>query len=570
MSHDVFISYSSEDKNVADAVCSYLENNEIRTWIAPRDITPGKKWGEEIVNAIAKSEIMVLIFSSSSNQSQQVLREVERAVNKDVIIIPFRIEETEPTKSMEYFLYSTHWLDAIDSDLEANIEKLNQTVKKILANDDLDFIDDKDKLIEEIFESKQLESRSLGQKIYNWTKSNWKIAVAALLLVATISYYGIIARTPEEKLLFEAEIIGSGELELEPMREDNKYQLGEEIQISATPQDDFIEWQGSLTGDKAVETLTVRENMELTARFKGDLPGDGSLENPYQISHSKDLVMLTEGDLALDAHYQLIDDIDLESKSWEPIGEVRNHHSNDYTAFTGSFCGQGYVIENLEITDADNIGSGLFAVIDEGARISNLGIVGTEIYGDQIVGGLVAWNKDGIIEQSYLDEFKVEGQGNMIGGLAGYNQGEIKSSFVSGEIKGDNLVGALVGLNDFSATISDSYARAYLDVGPRDSSGALVGSNRSLLSNSYAISELNQFDNRGGLVGTNNHSSSRVENSYWNIELLDVESSSAAVGKTTTELKEQATFVDWDFDETWAIDETGAINDGFPYLQWQE
>ncbi|MFP4017537.1 MAG: toll/interleukin-1 receptor domain-containing protein, partial [Halanaerobiales bacterium] len=91
MAHDVFISYSSNDKHIADAVCNALEYNKIRCWIASRDVTPGKEWGEEIISAISRSKVMVLIFSSSANNSQQVLREVERAVNKNVIIVPFRI-----------------------------------------------------------------------------------------------------------------------------------------------------------------------------------------------------------------------------------------------------------------------------------------------------------------------------------------------------------------------------------------------------------------------------------------------------------------------------------------------
>ncbi|HEX3028785.1 MAG TPA: TIR domain-containing protein [Clostridia bacterium] len=133
MAHDIFISYSSKNKKTADAVCAALEEYGMRCWIAPRDITPGKEWGEAIVTAISESKIMVLIFSSAANQSQQVLREVERAVNKNVIIVPFRIEDVVPTKSMEYFLYSTHWLDALTPDMEAHIGELVETVCKVAS-----------------------------------------------------------------------------------------------------------------------------------------------------------------------------------------------------------------------------------------------------------------------------------------------------------------------------------------------------------------------------------------------------------------------------------------------------
>lgn len=136
MSHDVFISYSFKDKKIADAICNALESEQIRCWIAPRDVLPGVEWGEAIVEAIAQAKIMVLVFSASANRSQQVLREVERAVNKNVIIIPFRIENVLPTKSMEYFLYSTHWLDALTPDIDKHIEQLKETVIKLRSSKD--------------------------------------------------------------------------------------------------------------------------------------------------------------------------------------------------------------------------------------------------------------------------------------------------------------------------------------------------------------------------------------------------------------------------------------------------
>jgi hypothetical protein len=50
--------------------------------------------------------------ANGSNHSAQVRREVERAVHKQVQILPFRIEDVLPSKSLEYFLSSQHWMDA--------------------------------------------------------------------------------------------------------------------------------------------------------------------------------------------------------------------------------------------------------------------------------------------------------------------------------------------------------------------------------------------------------------------------------------------------------------------------
>jgi formylglycine-generating enzyme required for sulfatase activity len=132
MSHDVFISYSTKDKNVADAVCAVLERNGIRCWIAPRDVTPGMVWGSAIVSAIHEAKVVVLVFSGACNTSPQIEREVERAISKGIPIIPFRIAEVQPSDSLEYFISASHWLDAFTEPLEQHLEMLAKVVRRIL------------------------------------------------------------------------------------------------------------------------------------------------------------------------------------------------------------------------------------------------------------------------------------------------------------------------------------------------------------------------------------------------------------------------------------------------------
>jgi formylglycine-generating enzyme required for sulfatase activity len=133
MAHDVFISYSQKDKVTADAACAALEAAGIRCWIAPRDVLAGKNWGGSIVRAIGESRVMMLVFSSQSNNSQQVLREVERAVNKGVVVVPFRIEDVKPSEDLEYYLSAPHWLDAVTPPLAVHLQRLCQTVRVLLA-----------------------------------------------------------------------------------------------------------------------------------------------------------------------------------------------------------------------------------------------------------------------------------------------------------------------------------------------------------------------------------------------------------------------------------------------------
>ena len=62
MVHDVFISYSTKDKVTADAICHILEENDMKCWIAPRNISSGQPYAEEILNAIKSTKIVVLVF----------------------------------------------------------------------------------------------------------------------------------------------------------------------------------------------------------------------------------------------------------------------------------------------------------------------------------------------------------------------------------------------------------------------------------------------------------------------------------------------------------------------------
>ncbi|MFO7637303.1 MAG: TIR domain-containing protein [Clostridia bacterium] len=133
MSHDVFISYSHKDLMMATRLCNLLEADRIRCWMAPRDIPPGGSWAAEIAAAIPRSRVMLLIFSTSSNESRQVLREVEMSINNDIILIPLRVGDTAPTGSMSYFLSTTHWIDVPGRDIDGIYPLVSSRIRSILG-----------------------------------------------------------------------------------------------------------------------------------------------------------------------------------------------------------------------------------------------------------------------------------------------------------------------------------------------------------------------------------------------------------------------------------------------------
>ena len=75
MSHDVFISYASEDKAIANAICSFIESRRVRCWIAPRDIMPGSSYGSSIIYAINFQELWFLCsHQMQTSQSSYSMR----------------------------------------------------------------------------------------------------------------------------------------------------------------------------------------------------------------------------------------------------------------------------------------------------------------------------------------------------------------------------------------------------------------------------------------------------------------------------------------------------------------
>jgi hypothetical protein len=133
--YDIFISHSKEDNKLAVALCHFLEQNRFRCWMAPRDVQAGKDYAACIIDAIQASRIMIVILSEYSNRSHHVRNEVERAFNHQVAILPFRIRDVIPEQSLEYFLSSYHWLDAIDGQAESYFEVLYRHCFALLNSD---------------------------------------------------------------------------------------------------------------------------------------------------------------------------------------------------------------------------------------------------------------------------------------------------------------------------------------------------------------------------------------------------------------------------------------------------
>ena len=98
-------------------------------WIAPRNIIPGSDWAASINTAITASRIFLLIYRANNASSSQVRREVGLASSRsNVFIIPFGVDDTPLHGSLEYYLNTSHWINADFANKDYQFEALYQNI----------------------------------------------------------------------------------------------------------------------------------------------------------------------------------------------------------------------------------------------------------------------------------------------------------------------------------------------------------------------------------------------------------------------------------------------------------
>jgi hypothetical protein len=130
---EVFVSYASQDAAIANSVVEDLEQHGIRCSIAPRDVTPGSRYADEIVGAINDARVLVLVLSEHAIASPHVGREVERAASRRLRIVGLRIDAAPLTRSFEYSLRESQWIDIAALGVSGALTKLTQAVRQRLA-----------------------------------------------------------------------------------------------------------------------------------------------------------------------------------------------------------------------------------------------------------------------------------------------------------------------------------------------------------------------------------------------------------------------------------------------------
>ena len=333
--------------------------------------------------------------------------------------------------------------------------------------------------------------------------------------------------------------------------------------------------------------------------------GSGTPEDPYLVEDALDLDAVRND---FTAHYKQTADIDLTGVAWVPIAP-------DTDTFEGSYDGGNFEIQNMTIDQPGEYGMSLFSQVSGGV-FQNIHLTNVDIDGGNSAAALISWTfgtDSPIYVQSCSSSGTVKGTngdaagliayfsgvevvnchstctviggewdnnagglishlgGNAVvercyatgdvstyydaGGFVGITSGnsQIKQCYSSGSAEGDGNIGGFVGTN--AVSIENCYATGNATCG-WGVAGGFVGnaSANSAISHSYCIGLVNEEASSvdtGGFAGSN---SGTITDSFYDVDTSNHDDTGKGTPKTTAELKDQATYTGWDFEEIWAID----------------
>ncbi len=204
--------------------------------------------------------------------------------------------------------------------------------------------------------------------------------------------------------------------------------------------------------------------------------------------------------------YELVKDIRLPVRSWQPLGQGEYNSTSrtcEGTPFSGRFEGNGHKISSLAIRLGGEDCIGLFGFVAPGSEIRNLIVEASVIEGRQVVGAMIGWGRAIRLSNVVAVADLVNGSGDRVGGLIG---DAVDSTVVNARarvdsVRGVDVIGGLIGLG-YQATINRSSAMS-THINGGDDIGGLVGRGRfARVADSHAISHnISAARSGGGLIG---------------------------------------------------------------------
>jgi TolB-like protein/Flp pilus assembly protein TadD len=131
MAEDVFVSYSRQDNEKVQALTAKLRDAGVALWMDVRNIEGAAMWGEEIVNAVARSKVLLLLVSKAAVASQNVVKEVLLASERKAHILPVDLEPTEIPGSLKYALAGIQHIEYFRGDDDAQMRAILRSLERL-------------------------------------------------------------------------------------------------------------------------------------------------------------------------------------------------------------------------------------------------------------------------------------------------------------------------------------------------------------------------------------------------------------------------------------------------------
>jgi hypothetical protein len=307
--------------------------------------------------------------------------------------------------------------------------------------------------------------------------------------------------------------------------------------------------------------IGVGQRVQAESGFAG---GSGTAADPYLVATAAQLDKVRNH---LDKHFRQVAHIDLgvapwnEDKGWTSIGTVSDPLDYEVSeTFSGSYDGNNFIIRNLTIDANDPVSQmgshGLFGFVGEAGLLERIKLEGVNIRGRDFTGALAGKNSGTVRGSSATGQIEdTEGfDARNVGGLVGMNAGWVMESFSAVTVESYENFGGLVGNNTSGAIIKNCYSTGNVTRSQEVSiNGAgLVGLNAGLIQNCYTTGKFDEHHLNEMAIANN---FGQIRSSYYDVTAYGLTEPVDPNGKTAVQMKQQATYVDWDFDHIWQIDE---------------
>jgi Tol biopolymer transport system component len=130
MSIEVFVSYSSQDYERVIPVVDRLREAGVALWVDEGSIDAATLWSESIVEAIAECHVLIMMVSSHSTDSHNVVKEVMIASEGKKTILPIYLEPAEIPAKLKYQLTGIQHLEWFDGGNDEVFETLKDSLAK--------------------------------------------------------------------------------------------------------------------------------------------------------------------------------------------------------------------------------------------------------------------------------------------------------------------------------------------------------------------------------------------------------------------------------------------------------